>query len=147
MNIPPCFECGSPAAHRHPVVPRSQGGRRTVPLCAACRGKVYRPGAHARLPALIAAGMASKAAAGEHTGGAPPFGSRLAEDGVHLEPAEGEQEIIRQARELRRSGLSLRRVAAELDARGHRSRSGRPFAPVQVARMVDGDTGTSATAA
>jgi len=41
------------------------------------------------------------------------------------------------ARQLRSQGLSWRRVAAELERRGVRSRTGRGFAPVQVKRMVD----------
>jgi hypothetical protein len=40
------------------------------------------------------------------------------------------------ARQLRAQGLSLRGVAAELERRGVRSRTGRGFAPVQVKRMV-----------
>jgi hypothetical protein len=41
------------------------------------------------------------------------------------------------ARELRAAGLSLRAIGATLDEHGHRARSGRPFAPAQVARMLD----------
>jgi hypothetical protein len=40
------------------------------------------------------------------------------------------------ARKLRGRGLSLRQVAAELHRRVIRSRTGREFAPVKVARMV-----------
>lgn len=46
------------------------------------------------------------------------------------------QAAIREARALRASGLSLRAVAARLESQGYRTRAGRAFAPVQVARMV-----------
>jgi DNA invertase Pin-like site-specific DNA recombinase len=81
------------------------------------------------------AAMQHKASRGEYIGGAAPFGYRLAQDG-RLETQEAEQAAIREARALRASGLSLRAVAAHLEGLGHRTRTGRAFAPVQVARMV-----------
>lgn len=36
-----CFECGGPAAHLHHVIPRSKGGKNTVPLCQECHGLVH----------------------------------------------------------------------------------------------------------
>jgi len=47
-----------------------------------------------------------------------------------------EQVLHAQAQHLRRKGLSLRAVARELEAKGFRTRKGRPFAPVQVQRML-----------
>ena len=55
-----------------------------------------------------------------------------------LVEVEREQAVIAEVRAYRASGLSLRKVAEELDRKGLRARSGRPFAPVQVARMVAG---------
>jgi site-specific DNA recombinase len=82
-----------------------------------------------------AAAMQHKAACGEFTGGEAPYGHRVDPDG-RLAPVEAEQNVIAEARRLRASGLSLRNVARELDASGLRSRTGRAFAPAQVARMV-----------
>jgi DNA invertase Pin-like site-specific DNA recombinase len=81
------------------------------------------------------AAMQHMASEGEFTGGEAPFGYGVGADGK-LVPDEGEQAVIVEARSLRDAGLSLRRVAADLDANGHRSRTGRPFAASQVARMV-----------
>lgn len=92
------------------------------------------------------AAMQHKAAQGEFTGGAAPFGFRLARDGVRLEPLATEQRVLTAARDLRASGLSLRAVAAELARLGLRSRTGRVFAAVQVARMLEA-RGVSAEAA
>jgi DNA invertase Pin-like site-specific DNA recombinase len=83
-----------------------------------------------------ATAMQHKARQGEYTGGQAPYGRRVAADGARLELHPGEEEARAVARELRAEGLSLRRVAAELERRGLRSRTGRGFAPVQVKRMV-----------
>ncbi len=82
------------------------------------------------------AALQHKASQGQYTGGKPPFGFRVASDGERLEPEPAEQAILSEARALRRAGLSLESVARRLDANGFRSRAGRPFAAVQIARMV-----------
>jgi hypothetical protein len=60
----------------------------------------------------------------------------VAADGARIEEDALEAQARVLARELRLQGLSMRGVAAELERRGVRSRSGRGFAPVQVKRMV-----------
>jgi hypothetical protein len=80
--------------------------------------------------------MQHKAAQGEYTSGPPPYGRSVAPDGARLEPDPSEETARAVARQLRAQGLSLRRVAAELERRGVRSRTGKGFAPVQVKRMV-----------
>jgi DNA invertase Pin-like site-specific DNA recombinase len=85
-----------------------------------------------------AAAMQHKASQGEYTGGAAPYGYALAADGVALVEAAAEQAVIAEARALRATGASLRKVAEELGHKGLRARNGRPFAAVQVARMVAG---------
>jgi DNA invertase Pin-like site-specific DNA recombinase len=81
-----------------------------------------------------AAAMQHKAACGEFTGGEPPYGWRV--EGDRLVAVEDEQRVVSEARRLRVAGLSLRAVARELDAAGMRSRNARPFAAVQVRRML-----------
>jgi site-specific DNA recombinase len=83
------------------------------------------------------AAMQHKASLGEFTGGRIPYGYRLGDDSVRLDEVEPEQQVIRAARELSATGLSLRAVAAELNRRGYASRSGRPFAAEQVRRMLE----------
>lgn len=82
-----------------------------------------------------AVAMQHKAGRGELVG-AVPYGYDLADDGVHLVENRQEQAVLTVARELRASGLSLRKVAVELDGRGYRSRTGRAFTAEQVRRMV-----------
>ena len=82
-----------------------------------------------------ATAMAHKQARGEYIGGAAPYGHRLASEGA-LVPVDSEQAVIAEARELRAAGMTLRAIAAALDERGHRARSGRPFVSAQVGRMI-----------
>lgn len=62
-------------------------------------------------------------ATGMFLGGRAPYGYRIAEDGG-LEPDSDEQAIIRDARELRAAGLSLRGIGERLTERGLLPRSG-----------------------
>lgn len=65
------------------------------------------------------AAMQHKASQGEYTGGAAPYG--YAVDGVALVEVESEQAVIAEARSLRATGLSLRKVAEALDRKGLRA--------------------------
>jgi DNA invertase Pin-like site-specific DNA recombinase len=81
------------------------------------------------------AAMQHMAAEGQFTGGEARYGFAVAADGALVEVAS-EQDALHVARELRAGGASLRAVAAELTSRGYASRTGKPFAAQQVARMV-----------
>jgi site-specific DNA recombinase len=83
-----------------------------------------------------AAALAVKAGRGERVG-AVPYGYELASDGVRLVAVVSEQEAIAVARGLRDQGRSLRAIASDLAARGHVARSGKPFAAMQVSRMLE----------
>jgi hypothetical protein len=128
-----CFECGTTEnLHGHHVVPRSLGGTKTIPLCPKCHGLVHSLDYSTHH--LTAKVQREKMARGEYIGGRPPFGFRNV-DGV-LVPVPHEQDAARQARELRSEGRTLRAVAAELEARGILSRTGRTFASEDIRRMV-----------
>ena len=83
-----------------------------------------------------AAAMQHKASVGEYTGGDFPYGFLLGPDGEKLIENPDEQKVLIAARTLRNAGLSLRSVARELNAQGFRSRTGKQFAHVQIARML-----------
>jgi putative DNA-invertase from lambdoid prophage Rac len=57
-------------------------------------------------------------ARGRYLGGSIPFGYRLGDDG-ELVPHEPEQEAIREMVAMKAQRLSLRAIAAELQAKGH----------------------------
>jgi len=82
------------------------------------------------------AAMQHKASVGEYTGGDFPYGYRLGPDGEKLVENPEEQKVLTAARRLRGAGLSLRSVARELNSEGFRSRTGKQFAHVQIARML-----------
>ncbi|MHC4930541.1 MAG: HNH endonuclease [Planctomycetota bacterium] len=132
-----CYECGGPHECDHHVIPRSLGGKKTVPLCERCHDIVHdkRHNRRDSLRALASAAIQRKRARGERVG-AIPYGSQLAADGVHLLPHEGEQLTIKHAHELRASGLSLRAIAAELSKRGIYTRTGRTFSATQIKRIL-----------
>jgi DNA invertase Pin-like site-specific DNA recombinase len=67
------------------------------------------------------AALQAKRMRGERTGSIP-YGYRLDQDGKRLLPDAGEQEILGQVRQLQAEGLSLRAIAARLEAQGYRSR-------------------------
>ncbi|MBM4109611.1 MAG: resolvase [Phycisphaerae bacterium] len=89
----------------------------------------------ALIAARTRAALAVKSARGERVG-AVPLGMRLADDGRTLALDADEARAVELVRELRGAGWTLRAIAADLDARGLRSRTGRPWHPQQVARMV-----------
>ncbi len=64
------------------------------------------------------------------------FGSRLADDGDHLEPDPAEQAALAEIRLLRNKGLTLRGIAAALNHREYRTRRGTPWRLESVARVV-----------
>jgi DNA invertase Pin-like site-specific DNA recombinase len=80
------------------------------------------------------AALAVKRSKGERAGEVP-YGFRAQADG-RLEVEPDEQNVIVAIRELRVSGVSLRRVVLELEARGFLSRSGKPLQLTQVARIA-----------
>lgn len=81
------------------------------------------------------AALAAKRARGEKTGGFVPFGFRADENGM-LQPDPSEQWVVRTIAELRAAGLSLRRIAAELNARGIATKTGRKWAAQTVANVL-----------
>ncbi len=82
-----------------------------------------------------ASAMQFKKAKGERVGSVP-CGYFLDGDNTTLIENPAGQDVIRQVRELQAAGLSLRKIAAELDRRGLTARNGRTFEAVQIQRMV-----------
>jgi hypothetical protein len=65
-----------------------------------------------------------------------PYGLALAEDGRHLVEDCFEQSVISRVKALREEGHAVTRIAKVLDALGVATRSGRPWHPQQVARIL-----------
>jgi site-specific DNA recombinase len=67
------------------------------------------------------------------------YGFRLADDGVQLEAEPGEQAVRSTIRDLRRSGQTLRGIAAALNRQGHRTRCGSEWRLESVVRVLKRD--------
>jgi DNA invertase Pin-like site-specific DNA recombinase len=80
--------------------------------------------------------LAHKRAQGQKTGGDVPFGYDATDDG-HLVALPEEQGAIRFMRRLRGMGLSLRAVAARLEARGYSPRRGGSWTAIGVSRVLE----------
>jgi DNA invertase Pin-like site-specific DNA recombinase len=81
------------------------------------------------------AAMAHKKTENERIGRIP-FGYCLAADGIHLEESEREQWILSEIRGMKKAGLSLRKIADELNERGIANREGRTWNHVAVKRVA-----------
>jgi len=81
------------------------------------------------------AALQHKQSKGEKTGGACPFGYRLAADGRTLEHEPTEQRVIELVKELRAAGMSIRAVARHLNSDGVPAR-GRKWHATTVARLL-----------
>ena len=68
--------------------------------------------------------------------GAVPFGSRLAADGITLEPEPAEREVMDLVAELRRTGLSIRGIVSEMNNRGVLTKAGGKWHIATVQRVL-----------
>jgi hypothetical protein len=110
-----CFECDAIAEHDHHVIPKSRGGKKTIPLCVKCHSRAHGKNmAHNR---LIKDALKAKSTRGERTG-TVPFGYRLAEDGIKLEPNLEQLKAIKLMRRMRSDGFTLREIAARMKEDG-----------------------------
>jgi DNA invertase Pin-like site-specific DNA recombinase len=82
------------------------------------------------------AAMQHKIQKGEYTGGKVPYGFNLAADGKTLERDQNEQEIRDLVQSLRNKGLSLRKIAQELQDRGFKTRTGKNWHPQSIANIA-----------
>ena len=76
-----------------------------------------------------------KRSQGERVGNVS-FGYRLAGDGKHVEPDPAEQAALREIHALRKRGGTLRSIAADLNAQGHRTRRGSAWRHTYIASML-----------
>jgi DNA invertase Pin-like site-specific DNA recombinase len=81
------------------------------------------------------AALAHKKSKGERVGKVP-VGFDLGADGVTLVPNEYQQEAIGLIRQLRQLGLSMREIAAELNARGIQAKHGGQWQHTTVQRIL-----------
>jgi DNA invertase Pin-like site-specific DNA recombinase len=71
---------------------------------------------------------------GRFLGGSAPFGYRC--EGGYLREVPEEMEIVQMIRSLREEGMSLRAISRQLFSVGIAARSGSPFVPIQLVRIL-----------
>jgi len=121
-----CAACGAAEnLQAHHLIPRSLGGSdeetNLITLCAACHAKAHNLKSSGWSNELTRKALQAKKSRGERVGHIP-FGKRLAADGIHLEDDQTEQAVIETARVMRQEGMSLRKIAAELNGQGFNAR-------------------------
>jgi site-specific DNA recombinase len=82
-----------------------------------------------------------KRSSGERVGNIR-FGFRLSQDGKHVEPDPGEQDVLTEIRHLRQSGHTMRGIAAALNRKALRTRRGSAWRLEHVARIIKQATGS-----
>lgn len=77
-----------------------------------------------------------KQASGGYVGGNPPMGYRSVTGSGRLEIKEKEVPIVKQVFALREIGLSMQKIADELNNLGFKTRKDRPFKAMTVSRII-----------
>jgi len=117
-----CFECGKKATYNHHVIPRSLGGKKTIPLCSTCHPKAHGQKGHWQVGELVRQAHAKLKAEGKWLGGVTPYGFELKDGRLTPLPLEGE--TIRQIFTLDIIGLSWRQIAKHLNEKGIPTKTG-----------------------
>lgn len=73
---------------------------------------------------------------GGYAYGAPSYGFRADAETKELAPAESEQAALQRIRELHAEGASIRRIAAVLEAEGHKPKRGEHWNPGTLSRLL-----------
>jgi hypothetical protein len=110
-----CFECGhNKDIQHHHVVPKSRGGKTTLPLCSSCHSLVHNK-------KMTSVSFLTKQALGlrkanRQRAGQIPFGYRLSEDRKTLIPDHAMSQPIESVRALRESGHTIRKIVEIMNA-------------------------------
>jgi DNA invertase Pin-like site-specific DNA recombinase len=99
--------------------------------------KLYPEGVPDEIVEAVAGKLGSlRPGAHRLTGGANPLAAKRAGEVAKALAEDAYLDLAPVVRDLRTDGLSLREIARHLDAEGHTTRRGRPWNPVQVARIL-----------
>lgn len=112
-------------------------GDQDDPMCYMIRGMTDLFAGFERLliKSRTKAALGAKKARGERVGHIP-FGYQLGPDGKKLEPSELEQNILKQMKDLRADGFSIREIAEEMNSRGAFNRGESPWNHASVHRIM-----------
>ena len=69
--------------------------------------------------------------------GRVPYGYQLCADGIHIEPNQHEQNVLHEMHEMRKTKLSFRKIAAELNRNNKVNRNGNPWNNGSLFRVIN----------
>ena len=124
-----CFECEKQAHHNHHVVPRSRGGRRTVPLCRKCHGLIHEM----EMSEMARVAWEKRRRSGKRYG-TIPWGMKQGK--TRLVKCEKEQRVIQAIKTMHEKGMSSSEIAHALGLKGYTNRAGEPLCRQFVRRRI-----------
>lgn len=145
-----CFECSSTDnIHRHHVIPKSLGGKKTIPLCGNCHGKIHGLD-FTNHSFLTKQALAEKKKQGVKLG----YNRKEVRDGIkrYHEQKEANPKQIKTVQKevdqkkqsiktiivlLKKEKKSLREIAKYLNDQGLRTSRGKMFLPTSVNRLLN----------
>lgn len=130
-----CFECGREAEYDHHVVPRSQGGLQTVPLCSRCHALVHGYPEKMTSAHLTRAALSYKKANGKKTGGYCPYGYQVDQEG-RLVQDQVESQVVDLILESWEKGWNYSVIARHINNKGHRTKLGKQWRAQQVKNVI-----------
>jgi hypothetical protein len=139
-----CFECGKVASENHHVIPKSLGGKKTIPLCGSCHALVHamdgkRRDRHSELTKL---GLQRAKDRGVILGNpqnlsdeARALGRKAQSERARNHDANIEATIVIIA--LNNQGYGVRKIAKVLNDNGFKTSKGNKFRATSVKRLLD----------
>jgi hypothetical protein len=143
MNNLVCFECGSNGPlHFHHPIPRRLGGKKTIPLCEECHGKIHNID-FTNHGILTKKGLDAARARGVKLG----FNKNLTQEGrdkgiqvlknnrVNNEEWKLAKEFIKDYI-IKNGNINLSDISRLLNENGYRTRKGCQYTPATVRRLI-----------
>jgi hypothetical protein len=135
-----CFECGSTEnIENHHVVPRSKGGKKTIPLCARCHDKVHdRYRSKITSSQLTKEGLKKAKKRGAKLGNPnPKVALTSARKAIQERKKKFDETAAIAIAEIQSTGVkSLTKIAECLNKRGEQTSRGKKWTPTAVRRIL-----------
>lgn len=136
-----CFTCNKKATENHHIIPKSLGGKKTIPLCGSCHGllhgmKTTRRDNHSYLTKL---GLQRAKDIGVKLGNPKNFtseGRKKGRKANSIKAAARNKLLIDVIKKLDYN-LSLREICKFLNDNGYKTSRGCKFKPTTVKRLKD----------
>lgn len=132
-----CACCGSgDGVEQHHLFLKSQGcpDDLTVFLCHVCHGRAHSMDRRINIRSATASALKAKKDSGQ-VYAALPLG--YAEDEGKLVPVEQEQVVVREIIAMRGAGMSLEKIAADLNSRGIVGKRGGKFHGMTIKKILE----------